>query len=212
MKELLRIVIPNYITHVKLCNSRPSKFYTRNIRLPEKYNNEEYSFSAYGILTENASGKAVLANPKTAGTPRYKKINGQEIYNGKLSPVERSLMIKEMKAFYRKYLPKIQKIKKECKIRLEIHNELGDGNQDLDNMSWIMIKVIQDALVESKILPEDNLKVIKGYEVNFYPTQESQERKLVISILDLSQQNRESEISKASFNRINMELTDHGLL
>jgi len=188
MKEILRIEIPNYITHVNLCDSREEKFYTRCSRIPFRYRNENYSFSPYGILVNRRTGKEVLANPKTAGKALIKKIDGQEFYHDKLKTSVRARILTEMKAFYGKYIPQTRKAIKCCKLRLEIHNTEEKGYEDINNMSWIMVRVIQDALSETGILPGNASKVIAGYEVGLVTIESEQERKVVLSLLHQSEQ------------------------
>jgi hypothetical protein len=184
MIEVLKVEIPNYITHIQLAKARRKKYYTDQSKtIPKKYKTDKYEFSKIGVLTEKSTGLAVLSNPKTAGQPRFKKISGQEIYSGNIHPQIRSKMIREMKEFYAGYFPKTVKIREVCKIRFDIYNIFGEGNYDLDNMSWILVKVIQDVLVNLKILPEDNITVINGYEVGFYPIDRYEDRKLVVTLL-----------------------------
>lgn len=183
MNEIFRIEIPNYITHVQLSKARRKKYYKKGNKIPKKYQNAQFGYNKLGILIENKSSLPIVANPRTAGTPRFKKINGQEIYTGNLPPMLRSIMIKEMKTYYRSQITKKIKILKPCKLVIDIHNAIGAGNQDLDNMSWLLVKVIQDVLVELRILPEDNVTVIKGYEVNFVPIDEKEQRKLTVKLL-----------------------------
>jgi len=183
MNEVLNIDIPEYLTHVQLSKARRKKYYRKGDRIPKKYQNPAFVFDAKGLLVEKRSNMPVIANPKTAGKPRYKKINGQEIYTGNLPPILRSIMIKEMKSYYSKHLPNNIKIRKPCKLVIEIHNAIGVGNQDLDNMSWVLVKVIQDVLVELSVIPEDNVTVITGYEVTFVPTLPKEKRKLTVKLL-----------------------------
>jgi len=182
MKPLLTIEIPNYLTHVMLDRSRPANYYTPKKRIPMRYTTSIYGFNSYGVLINVLTGKPVVANPLTAGKPRYKKINGREFLSGKISPVMRNRIISEMRRFYLPFFHQKKRIRESCRIKLEIHNIVGEGNQDLDNMSWILVKVIQDVLVETGVLPEDNVQFIKGFEVNFVPTYSTDQRKLVVTI------------------------------
>jgi len=188
MKQLLNVEIPNYLTHVMLSRSRPAIYYTRKTRIPFKYQNSDYGFNDYGILVCALYGNPVIANPITAGKPKYKKINGRDFLSGKISPDVRSRMVTEMKRFYLPHFLKKKKIREACKIKLEIFNSVGEGNQDLDNMSWILVKVIQDVLVDAEILQEDNKQVIKGFEVVFVPTHSTDERKLIVTIFSFDSQ------------------------
>lgn len=192
MNELLKIEIPQYITHVRLSKSRRAKYYTVNMRrkLPKKYKNANYGYNSKGVLINLLTKEPVIANPKTVGTPREKKINGQEIYSGNVPPTIRSIIVREMKQFYKQFIPSTHKIREKCKIKLEIFNAIGVGNQDLDNMSWIILKVVQDVLVEKQVLPEDNILVVDNLEIQFHPIDSEENRKLVITV-SLSELNNE---------------------
>lgn len=182
MKPIVLVEIPKYLTHVMFGKSRPANYYIRDRRIPMKYHNSSYDFNIYGVLVNVRTGKPVIANPVTAGKPKLKKINGRDFISGRISPVLRSQILQEMKRFYTPFFIKQKKIREACTVTLEIHNSLGDDNQDLDNMSWLLVKVLQDIFVETGILPEDNLHIIKGYEVKFVPIVATEERKLVVAI------------------------------
>jgi len=192
MKEILRIEIPNYITHVKLCNSRLQKFYTPNSRIPIRYRNEKYKFNPYGILAEKTTGKLVLANPKTADTPLLRRIEGKLFLQGKVNAITRSKIVREMEAFYKSYLPNYRNPVRISKIMMEIHNTVDEGSRDIEDMGWIMVKVINDTLAESGILPSSSNPTVKGYEVKLVPINSSQKRKVVITLLNESERSVKS--------------------
>jgi hypothetical protein len=170
-----------------------TRYYTRHTRIPGRFRNEKYTFNSYGILIERRTGREVVANPRTAETPKLKKINGQEFYNGKICPMVRSKMIREMQAFYRKHIPTTTKIDSPCKLRLEIHSTRKEGEQDMGNMSWVMVKVISDAMVDNQILPEDTDRVLKGFEVDVVPVDDPGKRKLVLSLLPFTEQDEKEK-------------------
>lgn len=186
MKTLLTVEIPKYPTRVMLNRSRPAVYYTRNTRIPKRYHNSNFDFNAYGVLVDVQTNTPVVANPQTANTPKYKKINGRDFLFGKISPATRVYMLAEMKRFFLPFFLKKRKINEPCHIKIELHNVAGDGYQDLDNMSWILVKVIQDVLVESDILPQNNLHFVLGFEVSFRPVYDADQRKLTVSVYALS--------------------------
>jgi len=190
MKEILKIEIPNYITHVKLCDSRAKKFYTRHSRIPIKYRNENYEFNPYGILSEKTSGRLVLSNPKTADTPLLRRIDDKLFLEEKVNAITRSKIVREMGAFYKKYLPGNWKPREVCKIKMEIHNTVNDGSRDMDDMGWIMAKVINKSLVESGILPSNFKPTLKGYEIEVVPINSSQDRKVVLTLLNENERSK----------------------
>lgn len=171
-----------------LNRSRPAVYYTRNTRIPKKYKNSDYDFNAYGVLEDVNTNTPVVANPQTANTPKYKKINGRDFLSGKISPATRSYMFNEMKRFFLPFFHKKKKIYEPCHVKIELNNTVGEANQDLDNMSWILVKVILDVLVEADILPQNNLHFVQGFEVSFRPVKDADQRKLTVSVYALSTQ------------------------
>lgn len=186
MKALLTVEIPKYPTRVMLNRSRPAVYYTRNTRIPKKYKNSDYDFNAYGVLIESRTNTPVVANPQTANTPKYKKINGRDFLSGKISPATRSYMFNEMKRFFLPFFQKKKKIYEPCHVKIELSNTLEEAKQDLDNMSWILVKVILDVLVESDVLPKNNVHFVQGFEVTFKPVNDADQRKLTVSVYALS--------------------------
>lgn len=182
MKQLLKVEIPDYPTRIMLNRSRPAVYYTRKTKIPARYRTANYDFNAYGILIDVKSNTPIVANPLTANMPKFKKINGRDLLLGKISSSIRSLMLNELKRFFLPFFEDRRMIKEPCHIKIEICNVLGDGNQDLDNMSWILVKVIQEVLVESKVIQQNNLRFVQGFEVSFKPVNSSNERKLTVSI------------------------------
>lgn len=95
----------------------------------------------------NKDGDKVVSNPRSAGKPRYKKINGQDLWSG-INHNLRSKIAKELKIFfYEHFRNKKIKIKKKdypLSIAIIFYGPLGEF--DLDNHSSWYRKCIQDAL------------------------------------------------------------------
>ena len=181
MKELFRAEIPHYLTHVKVANTRPFRYYTQLRSIPLKYRNDNYTFNNYGVLIDRRTYEAVVANPKTAGKPKFKKINGKELNAGRLNPYIRSLIIREMRNFYGKRLSNQKtRVVRECKLNLTIHHANEESTLDLKNMSLILVKIIQGLLFDLNILPKDDKRLLRGFEVLFEPVEKAEERTLVV--------------------------------
>jgi len=196
MSELI-IQIPNYITHVQLAKSRRARYYTREWvekkNLPKKYQNRKlYGFNKEGILISKLTGEKVIANPKTVGTPRLKKINGQDFYSGGNVPIQRYQMVNAIKEYFREEIRKALKdapIKKIPQhwfpIQMELSFYLPEPKQlfDVDNNSWIYNKVILDSLVDVGVIPNDTCDLVRkagGGEYCFIP--EDVQRRLIIRL------------------------------
>ena len=181
MNVLLRVItIPEYIKHVTLSNKRRAKYYTKKSKIPKKY--AKLGYNKKGQLIDGL-GNPVIANPRVVGTPRLKKINGQDFYKGTDSHHIRSKVVSELKGFFKKFLKDIDPVTVfPVQIKLELHDVIGVGNWDLDNL-WIYNKCMQDALVDVGIIPEDNVMYITGAAApEFYPVDTPEERKLIFKI------------------------------
>lgn len=182
---LFEVNIPDYITHVKLSEHRRAKHYRKGDKIPLKYMpNKGYSFNKKDILVDNL-GNPVIKNIRVAGTPSWKKINGQEFYKGSTNPVVRSKMVATMKDFFRPYFNDIKPLSPEqmpITVELEIHDNPLD-EFDIDNLGWIYTKVILDILTEKKIIPDDSVNyVAKSGGCQFVRTAPDELRQLTVII------------------------------
>lgn len=178
MKDILRTIeIPKYIKRVKLSNKRKPTYYKKTSKkpVPKKYKDLKF---VKGVLV-HPDGVKVVANSRSVGTPRFKKINGQEIYSG-MPHHMRAKIVKEMKESFKKHLKDVEPITEfPIQIEVEIHTTIEEGNWDLDNL-WIYNKCFQDALADAGIIPDDNIQYItKPGAPEFIPIADEQERKLV---------------------------------
>lgn len=182
MTVLKTIEVPLFIKDVKLSNKRRAKYYKKGAKtkVPKKYAHLKYSKK--GILV-HPDGAPVVANPRSVGTPRYKKINGQEIYSG-MAHHTRSKIVKAIKDCFKQVLKKHQALDKfPIQVEMEMHDVVGNANWDLDNL-WIYNKCFQDALVDAGILPDDNvLYITKPATPEFVPIEDPQNRKFVFRLI-----------------------------
>lgn len=185
MEELLIIEIPGYITHVELSKSRRKKYFTPEDKIPIKYDKPEYGFIKERLV-ELKTKTPVIKNSRTAGTPRLKKINGQDFYSGNVMPQVRAKIICEMKNFFMEHFEGIPPIDPESfpiEMELEIHYIVKNDLFDIDNLGWVYTKVIQDVLKEAEIIPEDDIRYIrKSGGCQFVPVDSEDDRKIVIKI------------------------------
>lgn len=174
------ITVPKYIKHVVLSKKRRAKYYTKKSKIPKKYQGLPYNNK--GILVDKL-GNPIIANPRVVGTPRLKKVNGQDFYKGTDSPHIRSKVVNEIKSFLKPFVKGIEPITTyPVQIKLEMHDVIGVGNWDLDNL-WIYNKCMQDVLVDTGVLAEDNVMYVTAAAApEFYPVDNEDDRKLVFKI------------------------------
>ena len=121
------IEIPNYITHIKLSESRRAKYYTvtEEDRIPKKYKKLGISYDKKGIALDN-EGEKIIKNTRVAGTPKLWKINSQDLYSGNLHHHSRAKIMVELHKYFVDVVTKnLLKSLKDNKIVLEEGQKLA---------------------------------------------------------------------------------------
>lgn len=181
-KPLATIEIPQFITKVKTANKRRTKYYKKKKKgwsprdLPptyeEKLESGEYSMDGKYLLDEN--GEKKVANPQTAGKPRYETLSGNKLLSGYGSPFTRAKLARGLKDFYRPFIR--EQIKEHGKIETfplrvtwDLYTTVEDApNWDLFNL-FFYYKYFEDSLHETEdddgntfesLIPDDNVKFI----------------------------------------------------
>lgn len=229
-----KIEIPEYIRQVTLSNKRRSLYWifdkqavkSRNKILPASFIKPEYKEeykknnvfwnvmlkSMYDFKTEKghtylvykATGQKVLANPRTAGTPKVVVINSQNLYSGTMNEFERIKIVTAIKESFLPYVKTLNPIKDyPIKVSLEIQdtivNEFGGARWDLDNRGYLYFKCFMDLITTGKtgitdkegnrltrmapILIDDSSMYVTGVGgLTFTPIENSKDRKLIFTI------------------------------
>lgn len=172
MKEVFKIVINNFSEYVKISDKRQVKPYLKGKRfIPKKYQTKDYTWDSKGRLVSATTGEIIASNPIVAGTERWWRINGQDIYNQKIKHSARhGLMTKlhQMFSVYLKDIPKIENfpIKLELNFFILDNNKVKTREKNIDNDNkWLYNKVVQDTLTELGIIPDDNCYYINGNNI-----------------------------------------------
>lgn len=221
MNLICEVTINNYVRKIEVSKSRKETYYKKSEEktLPKKYQigilNGEYKFINIikkGFLLVNKEGDLIIKNKKTAGTPKYKRINGQDLHTLTLQPYERSKIIKAIKEQMIPEVNKLEPIKLfPIRILCEIHNTFHDAelikvngdvkenvDWDVDNHSIFYTKVFSDVLCGSPyckergskleyqskiIIPDDNRKYVTQHgSALFCPIENANNRKLIFKI------------------------------
>ena len=140
---------------------------------------------------------------------KYVKINGQTIYNGKISRFNRNILMRNMHDYLVPFLEgnKIEDFP--IKVCLTIRTVINHGDiqrradkksggyriiwnkpddeyeptSDLDNIGWIWIKAFNDALKKAGVISDDNFKFINGYSVDFEEVENLDDRQLNFKLI-----------------------------
>lgn len=163
-----------------VAKARRIKYYKKGGKIPKKYANNKFDNKGRMI---DSNGDHVVANPRTIGTARYLTINGQQLYNARMSPHMRSKIVNAVKESYMPYVKNVKQIKKlPVTISLDFYDTTRQANWDLDNQ-WLYGKCFQDLIVKLGILPDDDIKYItQASAPRFFPVDTEEERKLIFHI------------------------------
>jgi hypothetical protein len=184
-----RIVIPEYITKVKVSDKRRATYYLKDGPIPVKYkkNIDKYIFKtkrftnySKSLLFDTETKKFVVKNKTFVGKPRHISIRGNMLYAGMHESV-RMLVMSGIKDNFRQYVATLLKPIHEFPIHInaEVHTTPGLRNWDVDNL-WIYIKAFQDLLIEYRIIPDDSVRYItKAPGFEFFPVPVTEDRKMV---------------------------------
>lgn len=168
-KPIATIEVPRFITQIELSKKRKAKYYNKyankgvNKEIPKKYSGNNFYFDKSGWLLDKRTNKRVIANPRSAGTPKTEKLSGNNLISGYGSHHVRSKIIRELKNFYRPYVQK--HIKKHgpitdfpIRIEWEVHTVVNDNpNWDASNL-FFYYKYFEDCLFEKTEIDNKGLK------------------------------------------------------
>ena len=179
------IKIENYPEYIELSKQQRFKYFRKKKNIPKyiqtKLDSGEYIWavsSKYGTFLSDKEGNAIAGNKNQIGKPKLKKINGQDIWSGNVNKHTRAKFKSVLNNYYYEIISKYQEELKCLKLPLTIKFKFEyDGKQDIDNHSYIHIKVILDVI--KQFIGEDTLEYINGITIQGV---KSEQRKLTIEI------------------------------
>jgi len=117
-------------------------------------------WSEKGYLTD-LTGTVIPSNKNKAGEPRYWRVNGQDIYNGRIKDMARMNYIDKMHKYLEPWFTELSQVE-ETGLTLKVGFYIMREAKNLDNDNrGLWIKVIQD-IMKKRILPEDCQEIICG--------------------------------------------------
>lgn len=196
MRQILRqIVIPDYPDKVLISKARRPVYYVKedsSVRgktdIPKSYRNrKKYYFDDKGVLRHMKTGEAVLANSRTAGTPRYWVVNFQQIWNGSIAKHGRSSRVEKLKEVLAPYFSKIEPIAQYegvYPVAMEIMIYDTEFPVDVSNRGVLYTKIIEDLLVTEGILVDDSAQYVNDSgRVKYIKVADKKDKKMIINIL-----------------------------
>lgn len=177
LEFIQQITIPQFITKVKLSESRRKQYYISDHQLSktkqQKVTDGRWSYKkgkngTYFLVDEN--GDWVIRNPQSYGTPKWFHLAGNKFTSG-LHQGIRNKVVKEMKNFYRPYIREQAICIRDFPVRVfwYLHTTLDDTRRwDTSNL-WFYYKYFEDVLIENEdeegnriepIIPDDSREYV----------------------------------------------------
>lgn len=192
-RVLREVVINDYPDKVLIAKQKRSVLYVNETskvkgkkNIPKSYlNNPKFYFDEKGVLTRRSDGQPMLANPKSAGKPRYWVVNFQEIWNGAVSRQNRAMKADKLKRILEPHLDELPPINhRDYPIKLEIFIFDTEFPVDASNKGAIYHKVIEDILVKAGVIVDDSENFINDAgRTKLIRVSDEREKKMIVKII-----------------------------
>lgn len=137
---------------------------------------------------------------------KFIKITNQSIYNGTLNRFARAIVVNNMHDFVIENVPKGFKVKTPCKPKYEFYTVRNHGNirrtkngelswkppksnfeatWDDDNLAFLWMKTIRDALTKAGVWKDDNVDYVRGGDYDLFFVNKLEDRKIIIKFTPL---------------------------
>lgn len=185
--KLLIVKIPDFKTKFEISHSRRAKYFdTENDKIPKKYSNGDLYSWMNTTIYDRLTGKKVIKNTRVAGTPKYWVLNGQTLYNGNMHQMVRNKVTNLVHGYLSSYLkesvPIELKTGEYLRIRCILSELKGVANWDCSNR-WPWIKWFEDTLVETGIISEDKITVVRDSgSIYFNEVENIEDRSLIFVV------------------------------
>lgn len=158
------ILINDFSEYIQVAKQiKPTYYKQKNTRIPKMYSKPNFIFKDKKLFNTTTE-QYVIANKNKAGKPRMYKVNGQDLYNGRMHHSTRSKIVYELHEYFAPYvseLPVFTEYPIEITMEFVIKDQ-GKNNIDNDN-KWLWQKAFTDTLtIEGKII-DDSPKYVSSH-------------------------------------------------
>lgn len=187
-KKIYSLEIPQFITKVELSKARRPKYYSlksgrgRVTKIPNKLATKNFIYDLEGFLIDEKQQR-IIANMRSAGTPKYVSINSQILYSQNGGQFTRTKIVNTLHAYLKPFVSKLKSLKNHTPllIHLNWHLPYQYRLQDNTNLAYIWMKVFEDELVTQLKLPDDEVKFVSGALTTYTPCETFEDRKLIFT-------------------------------
>lgn len=213
-QEPIIFEFPDFPEEVQVAAVRRAKYFERGVILPKKYvasavdlveklapgyewKMKSGSHHLYNTTTE----EFVIKNSLSVGKPRFFPIAGNRIM--RMHEHKWAKIVAVLKEYFLEGLQDrldVRITEWPVKISFHLHTLPRSMNWDLDNL-WIYAKCFQDALKESMIIPDDNVRrIVLPGAPEFIPVTKESDRKIVFKIHPDNDTGRKNHLMYYSLN------------
>jgi len=157
MSNLVKIVLPNYPVKIAMSKGRRKKYFTKDDRLPKKYQSKQYEFKVkLGVsrLYDTVEKSYVVKNEKFIDIPRYQSLSYNKISTRLKIPV----LIK-LKEWMADYMPRSLNMDGPLRVTAHVYDWAVPMHKDLDNMH-IYYKAFLDLMKQRGMIKDDSKRYI----------------------------------------------------
>lgn len=185
---ITRILINDFSEYIKVADKiRPTYYKQGNIRIPKMYQKVNFIFKERKLY-DTKTNLFVLSNKNKVGKPKFYKINGQDLYNGRMHHSARAKVVSELHNYFAPYvaqLPVFTKYPIEISMNFRVKDE-GKHSIDNDN-KWLWQKAFTDTLTQEGKIVDDSPQYVSSHTLQTLLIDKDntdQEPRLIIDIID----------------------------
>lgn len=183
-----QILFNNFSEYIKVSDKiRPQYYKQGNTRIPKMYQKANYIFRERKLF-DTTTNLFVLANRNKVGKPKLYKVNGQDLYNGRMHHSSRAKVVSELHNYFAPYvaqLPVYTKYPIEIRMEFRVKDE-GKHSIDNDN-KWLWQKAFTDTLTQEERIIDDSPRYVCSHTLRtelIDKENTDQEPRLLIEIKD----------------------------
>ena len=178
MKLSQQFIFNNYPLEIQISQSRRETYFKKGDKIPKKHEGLLFEIYKKKEVLVDRWGVPVIKNSKTAGTPKFHRINGQDLYSLNILPNVKNNIVKHIKQYYNSF--KYQYKVETDKIFIEYVFYSKGLESDLDNHALFYHKVFLDSIQKyvfvgrgekelnsNYIVNKDTVDYVTGYSINY---------------------------------------------
>lgn len=179
------LTIDNPIEHVEVSKARRARHFDtqKDKKIPKKYLNKKLYTVKGNKIYNIATKKEVIKNSKSVGTPKYWKVNGNDLYSATLHPMLRKSIAIKIHDYLFDYIKNLPILTKNLgknvflSVKFVIFDIMPEDHfWDCDN-KWIWTKWFNDTLTINKKWTDDDIRYVRSAGGTEYVEVETKEEK-----------------------------------